>query len=208
MDKEKIQRQNLISFAAIVFGVIFVFLVTNEDLRFNLLQSGGRNSRNVSSSMDEGERASLNWPSESEAASSINQQQAVQLVQSWLDSKSRIFAPPFDEDLLRRYIVTTSETFRSNSLNGGSMGWLKENNFYYTYDFSEVQEVLEFDVYRPASRNTELAYVVVNVSESLTQYDSRGRVVPENSGQSKRVFKYELAQENGQWKIYDYSRHE
>lgn len=208
MDKEKIKRQNLISSVAIALGVVFVFLVTDDGLRSNLLQSSSKNTGNLSSSTEEGERASLNWPSESETASSINQQQAIQLVQSWLDSKPRIFAPPFDEDLLRRYIVTTSETFRLNSLNGGSMGWLKENDFYYTYDFSEVQEVLEFDVYRPASRNIELAYIIVNISESLTQYDSRGRVVPENSGQSRRTFIYELAQENGQWKIYDYSRHE
>lgn len=38
MDEEKIQRQNLITFTAIIIGALFIILVTNNDLRYNISQ--------------------------------------------------------------------------------------------------------------------------------------------------------------------------
>lgn len=219
MNKDKIRHQNTIGIIAVFVGILLVIWFTSEELRTELSRSASRNVRNSDVSRpppprDESQRASLNWPSGAESTPTSNQQQAfvlsqdqaLQLVQSWLDSKARIFAPPFDEDLLRRHIVTTSETFRTSRLDGGSMGWLKENGFYYAYEFSEVSDVLEFGHYITGVQIVERAYIVVNVYESLTQYDSGGRVVPENSGQSRQSFRYELAQENGQWKIFSSSR--
>jgi len=132
----------------------------------------------------------------------ISETEAVEVIQNWLSSKSRIFAPPFDESLLSRYIVSTSETYRENQLNGGSMGWLMENNHYYKYDISRVEEVLEF----PINPGSDRVSIRVKVAESLTLYNQFGNVVPGRSGDNTNAYRYDLVEENGYWKIYDYYR--
>jgi hypothetical protein len=149
-------------------------------------------------------------PSESESDSEISKKdeipisetEAVEVIQNWLNSKSRIFASPFDESLLSRYIVSTSETYRKNQLNGGSMGWLRENNHHYEYDLSRVDEVIEF----PINPDTNRVSIRVKITETLTLYNELGNVVPNRSGTNTNTYQYDLAQENGSWKIYDYYR--
>ena len=132
----------------------------------------------------------------------ISEQQAVQIVQGWLDAKPRIFAPPFDESLLRKYIVNSSETFDKNKLSGGSMGWLRDNKYRYSYAFSKVASVVEF----PVNPSRDSVSIRVEVYEDLTLYDSDNIIVQDRSGRSTNTFRYVLAQENGTWKIYEYYR--
>ncbi|MFN7525943.1 MAG: IMS domain-containing protein, partial [Dolichospermum sp.] len=62
----------------------------------------------------------------------ISQEQALELVQKWYAAKPRIFAPPFDRDLLNE--LATGKLYQKVGGEDGSIDWLQKYNRYYTYN--------------------------------------------------------------------------
>jgi hypothetical protein len=137
--------------------------------------------------------------SSSSSSSGLSQNQAAQLVGNWLGSKSKIFAPPFNRQLVNQY--TTGPLYRDITKPNGSINWLEKNNSRYDYKDARVTEVISF------SDSGSQPSLTVRVYEDRTLYGSNG-IDYNRSGSSTRKYTYFFTQENGNWKIYDYKRAE
>ncbi len=129
------------------------------------------------------------------SGSSLTQDQAAAIVQTWLNSKGRVFAPPFDRQLARQ--LTTGIRYNQIMQSGGSIDWLIENKSYYKYAITRVENVWAFD------NSKSLVEIKLRVTEDLTLHNSNGGIDPERSGKTTANYIYYLAQDNGMWKIYD-----
>jgi len=129
-------------------------------------------------------------PSTSESDSpQLSRQEADELIESWLQAKRRIFAPPFSRQLLDQ--LTTGERYRGNS---GTIGWLQRNNGYYDYGVQKVESIERI------VKNGKEATVRFNYTEDRTLY-LNGQVVPKETDFKTRTVIYNLRFEEGRWKI-------
>ncbi len=124
------------------------------------------------------------------AVSPITQEEAEELIAKWQKAKKRIFAPPFDKDLLDQ--VTTGKLKEGITQSGGIIDLQKQDNEYYEYTYQSVDEVEEL--------NFEKGQVIVSaiVSESRTKYQDSEAL--EKVTETQR-FRYKLQQNDGIWKI-------
>lgn len=122
----------------------------------------------------------------------LSEDDASALIYRWLDAKDRIFAAPFDRQLLRE--LTTGILY-ADSLN--AVNWLQDNNAFYEYGVQRVESVSRF----VAEGNK--ATVEARVTENRTLYEN-GRVNPEQTSFATNLIRYNLEWVNGRWKIADY----
>ena len=128
----------------------------------------------------------------------LTKEQALEIVKGWYRAKSKIFGYPFDKRLVAQYAMGQLyyETLEKDG--GGSVGWLKRNNCYYTYDFSNINNVWLF------STSGTRPLLKIQVSEKLQLHG------PSSSGCSNRPRYYQknvsywFEKDNGAWKIYYY----
>jgi hypothetical protein len=127
----------------------------------------------------------------------ISQEQALELIQKWYAAKPRIFAPPFDRDLINQ--LATGKLYTYTTKADGPVAWLEENDAYYQYNISEVKQVINFSNFgrRP--------YITVRVFEERYLYGRNG-IDRESSGSFTSNFIYVFEKENGIWKIFDYKK--
>lgn len=136
-------------------------------------------------------------PSSHESVQSLTQDEAVELVTRWLQSKPKIFGSPFDKELLGQ--LATGDTYKDNL---GSIDWLTSNGYRYVYTASRIENVWSF------SSSDAHPFIKVSIYEDLTLYSPRG-IDPSNTGVSTRNFTYFFTKDSdGQWKISDYRRAE
>ena len=129
-------------------------------------------------------------PSTSESNSpQLSRQKAAELIEGWLQAKQRIFAPPFDRQLLAQ--LTTGERYRGNN---STIEWLQSNNGYYEYGVQKVESIRRF------IQNGNNATVKFDYTEDRTLYFD-GEIVPEETDFETRTAVYDLRFEEGQWKI-------
>ncbi len=130
----------------------------------------------------------------------ITEEQALELVKSWYNSKAQIFGPSFDTSLVERYTTGKlyAKTLDSNS-ETGRIAWLRSHNSYYTYNNSRINKVLEF------SNTGRQPWITVNVSEELYLHGPNG-IDSTNSGSYTDDFIYLFEKANGVWKISDYHK--
>jgi len=136
-----------------------------------------------------------NLPQSNTNSSGLTQEQATQLIGNWLNSKSRIFSPPFDRQLVASY--TTGPLYTDITKPGGSIDWLNNNDSRYDYRNSRINQVLSFE------NSGSQPAIKVQIYEERTLYGPRG-IDPKQSGSSTRDYIYFFSSENGSWKIYDY----
>lgn len=129
----------------------------------------------------------------------LEEEDAVKLVKQWLNAKSHIFAPPFDEALAAQ--LTTGKRYRDTIKPNGSIDWLRKNNAYYQYKETEIKKVISF-VDSEAAQYPELK---LTIYQDLTLYGSKG-IDPTNSGPSTGDHIYYFAVDSGIWKISDYKK--
>lgn len=125
---------------------------------------------------------------------SISKQEAVELLSNWQNAKRQIFAYPFDFRLLERY-----QTDKKYQDNVGSVDWLRENNAYYKYGVQSIDSIEEFFV------SSNRATIDVVITEQRTFYMNNRVVNDGNTAFDTRLVRYNLVEENGQWKIEDYN---
>jgi hypothetical protein len=129
--------------------------------------------------------------------SSLTQDQAVGIVQGWLNSKGQIFGRPFNRQLARQF-TTGSLYYDIAEKPNGSIDWLRNNNSYYTYSLSRVDNVWAFD---NSGSNPTLK---VKITEDRTLYSASGNIDYDKSGRKTANYVYYFSRDNNGWKINDY----
>ena len=125
----------------------------------------------------------------------LSQNQAVDLITEWLEAKSRIFAPPFDQQPVKQ--LTTGELYGSLVRDDGAIAWLKDNQAYYRFGVQKVESVERF----VADQNK--ATVELKITEDRTLYRD-GKVDPTQTDFQTRLVRSSLEAIDGAWKIADY----
>ena len=128
----------------------------------------------------------------------ITQREALNIVEGWYSAKGQIFGYPFDRSLLNKY--ATGNTYYENGEKdgGGSIAWLQRNNCYYTYGYSNIENIVAFN------NSGNRPYLKVRVFEKLQLHG------PKNLGCGNRPKSYRtnvtywFAKDSGKWKITDY----
>ena len=121
--------------------------------------------------------------------------EAKELVQSYLSAKKDIFGKSYNKDAARVY--TTGLLLQDIIKSGGSVDWLRSNGYHYIYSKSKVDRVW-------SSANDANPRILVRVIEDRTLYRSDGSIDYSQTGESTANFIYYLDKEGGRWKIRDF----
>ena len=141
-----------------------------------------------------------NPPSVTIEASELTQEQELAIVQKWYEAKSRIFAPPFDTSLVNELATgTLLEKTTNSDPERGRIAWLRNNNSYYTYNNTHIDNILRF------SNSGAKSYLKIRVPEELYLHSLHG-IDRKNSGPYQADFIYFFEKDNENWKISDYSK--
>ncbi|HEY9616308.1 MAG TPA: ARC6/PARC6 family protein [Microcoleaceae cyanobacterium] len=125
----------------------------------------------------------------------LTQQQALVLINQWLQAKAQIFAPPFDQQQATN--LTTGELYDALIRPDGVLTWLKTNQAYYRYGVQTVDSIERF------AANQSRATIEVKITEDRTLY-LKGTIAPKQTDFSAQQVRYTLELVNGSWKIADY----
>ena len=137
----------------------------------------------------------LNSPISVPTQPSISQQDAISLVDNWLQAKRIMFAPPYSYAAAKR--VATGLLLTDLTKAGGSIDWLDSNNAQYKFGVQKIESVDRFVA------NGQQATIEAWVTEDRTLYKN-GRVDPDQTDFKTRLINYSLQQVDGTWKISDY----
>lgn len=132
-----------------------------------------------------------------EEQDNLSETAAAEIVHSWLDAKSKIFAPPFDLELVSDLSVSNGPLYEKTAGPSGSVQWLKNEDYYYTYKSSTIDQILS---YEPLSNNQ--FKLKVKVTEDLSLHSPKG-IDRSKSGRSTGIYEFVLAKEGTTWKIYN-----
>jgi len=132
---------------------------------------------------------------------------AASKIDNWLNSKSKIFARPYDENLAQA--LTTGQMLEDNL---GSINWLRTNEWNYIYSESRVirtasGEPVHSDTF-VVNYDEGTARLVVRVYENRTLLNKNGSRCEKQSGESTRDFMYAFLLEpaSQDWKISFFCR--
>lgn len=126
---------------------------------------------------------------------SLQQGDAVTLVNSWLQGKRVMMAPPYSYQTADR--LTTGILHEDLTKSGGSIDWLRSNNARYQFGIQRIEDVDNF-----FSQNGN-ASIILWVTEERALYIN-GRLSPSESDLKTRLIAYDMNFVNGSWKISDY----
>ena len=121
--------------------------------------------------------------------------EAKELIQSYLSAKKDIFGRSYNKDAARVY--TTGLLLQDIIKPGGSVDWLNSNGYYYEYRESKVDRVW-------SSANDANPRILVRVTEDRTLYRKDRSIDASQTGESTANFIYYLTKEDGKWKIRDF----
>jgi serine/threonine protein kinase len=119
----------------------------------------------------------------------LNEVDAVERVRQLVEGKQKLFAPPFDRDLLAQLAVGDEYEKRK-----GSIDWLQKNNAYYNYGQFEIKTLGQF------SLQGDQATVEVEISENPTLYVN-GQIDQSQSIPSRGRYRCTLQFDRQTWKI-------
>ncbi|RUS94650.1 hypothetical protein DSM106972_092870 [Dulcicalothrix desertica PCC 7102] len=152
-------------------------------------------SNNTDNSSDSNS-SNLNPNSNSSPSSPITQDEAVNVVKNWQQTKRRLFASPFDRNLGSE--ILTGKAYGINVSNSdSSMNWLQKYNAYYTYGLQQVDSIKNFI----ASGNQATIEVVTTEERTLCK---NSRIDREKTVSDTSRVLYNLQFEQGKWKISAY----
>lgn len=133
----------------------------------------------------------------SEPIPDITEAKAVGLVEQWLQSKSKIFAPPYNRDAARS--LTTGALLADLIKPDGPINWLQNNNAYYQYGIQRIDSVDRFEA------DEKNATIELVVTEDATLYKN-GNPDPDNAYFTTSRYRYTLKQEDQKLKISWYQK--
>jgi len=123
---------------------------------------------------------------------SISQQDAIGLVNAWLQAKQVMFASPYNRQPATE--ITTGEQYDKTAGANGTIDWLANNNAYYRYGVQNIDGVDRF------AANGNQATIQVRVTEERTLYKN-GNIDPNETDFKTRSVRYNLQLVDGRWKI-------
>jgi len=122
-------------------------------------------------------------------STTFSKDDAVQLIQDWLDVKKKVFAAPFDRQTAARF--NTGKRYQEII---GAIDWLQANKSYYRYPTAgKVEAAGKFSV----SGNTATA--IVQITESDEFYKDGSLTKTSESTTKTQTAQFQL--ENSTWKI-------
>ncbi|MBE9062697.1 ARC6/PARC6 family protein [cf. Phormidesmis sp. LEGE 11477] len=124
----------------------------------------------------------------------LEETEAIDLVEDWLEAKSRIFAPPFDKNLLATVVHTEGPLYKEIISSGKGIDSLKKSKSFYTFE--------SFDLEFWGFSSSDNPLLKARVSETFNYHEPRKNPERINSTASNT---YTFKEEDGNWKIYDYS---
>jgi ARC6-like, IMS domain len=134
----------------------------------------------------------------------ISQDEAVSLVQKWLETKKSLFSPPFDRDSAAS--IMTGKAYRdkvrgpsSDDTPYSASEWLEKYGYYYSYGLQRVDAVKNFEV---IGSN---AVIYVQITEDVSLYNANGELQNDKSGLDQKIVRYVLIKESESLKISDYN---
>lgn len=128
----------------------------------------------------------------------LTKEQALEIVDGWYRAKSKIFGYPFDESLVAQYATGQLyyETLEKDG--GGSVGWLRSNGCYYTYDFSNIDNVWLF------STSGTRPLLKIKISEKLQLNGPSSAGCSNRPKYYQKNVSYSFEKDSEGWKIYSY----
>jgi hypothetical protein len=128
----------------------------------------------------------------------FNQDRALDLVKQWYAAKPQIFSSPFDAEIVSK--LATGELYNRVLVEnqGGSVGWLKQNDCYYQFYYSQVNKVISF------SNTEERPALTVSVSEKLELNGPSSAGCGRGAKSYIKYVTYWFEKDGKYWKIYDY----
>lgn len=131
---------------------------------------------------------------ESEMVGKLTQEEALNLVEDWLEAKSNIFAPPFDKALLGKFVHTDGPLYKEITSPRKGIDSLKSSDSYYTFQSFDV----EFWSFLSDDESPELT---AKVFEKYTLHTPS--TFPKQLGNEDN-FVYTFKREDESWKIDNY----
>lgn len=128
----------------------------------------------------------------------LTKEEALSIVSDWYKAKPKMFAYPYDEDLVDKYATGKLYYETVEKEGGGSIGWLRRNDCYYTYDFSNIDNVWLF------STSGTRPLLKVQVSEKLQLQGSSSSGCNNRPQSYQKNVSYWFEKDNGTWKISYY----
>ncbi|MBE9170681.1 ARC6/PARC6 family protein [Pleurocapsales cyanobacterium LEGE 06147] len=128
----------------------------------------------------------------------LTKEQALEIVAGWYRAKPKIFGYPFDESLVAQYTTGQMYYEKLEKDGGGSVGWLRSNGCYYTYDFSNIDNVWLF------STSGTRPLLKIKVSEKLQLHGPSSAGCGNRPQYYQKNVNYWFEKDNGVWKIYYY----
>ncbi|MCP9807886.1 ARC6/PARC6 family protein [Cyanobium sp. HWJ4-Hawea] len=124
---------------------------------------------------------------------------AYQLVESWLSYKKAVFSAPYNISSIENYLVNPGPLYSDITRSGGSIDWLRSNNFSYYYRELKILGSSDFRQF------PDRAHLTVRILEDLELRTPRG-IDRSKSGRKTQSWIYELKFNKGKWLIYDYRK--
>lgn len=176
--------------AVIIGSAVGGFLLISISLKNTLNKSAQTNS--VTPTFPESPARYSNLPNPTKSIQSISQQQAKELIQTWLKAKKEIFAPPYNQQLAEK--LTTGKVYDTITSSNGAIAWLKENNAYYQYEVQKIDSIENF------STQENQATITVKITEKYQLFKNQ-QLETTNSNSSQLTVIYNLKFIDGKWKI-------
>lgn len=192
------EKQKLWKIYGILMGVMVggAVLILGGQAAWNTIQQNLAKSNTPSSSATESLTSTPSniTPPQPAASNTLTQEEAVNLIERYLQAKEKIFAPPFDRQLAAS--LTTDTVYNEIVKPGGSIDWLQQNNAYYQYGSRSVQGTGYF------SATDNKAEVEVAIKQEVYFYSNN---TLNKSTADSSIYRFTLKQENGNWKISERS---
>lgn len=134
----------------------------------------------------------------------ISQDEAISLIQRWLEVKKTLFAPPFDRELAASLMTGKAYTDKVKGVSSdgtptSASEWLEKYGYYRSYGLQRIESIEKFEV----SGNN--AVIDVLVTEQSNLYNAKGQLQKLKSGLETKTIRYILVKEDENIKISDYN---
>ena len=127
----------------------------------------------------------------------IGKQEAVNLVNKYLQAKSDILSPPFDKQIASELL--TGKALHDLVKSEGTIDWLINNNAYYRYGERRAEPLALF------WSDSDRGELDLKIYEEIYFYRNNKLA---KSNKYSGEFNFKFQKENGVWKIYDKSSKE
>ncbi|WP_216919697.1 IMS domain-containing protein [Synechococcus sp. CCAP 1479/9] len=131
-------------------------------------------------------------PAAAAAARPLEQAEAIGLIERWLASKGRVFAPPYDVDAMEGLVGEGPLRYDITKPNG-SIDWLRANSSQYSYQRNRISGITALNLGAPPPS------ITVTIDEQSTLQGPKGS----RSTSSNNQYLYTFGWQDGRWQILD-----